>query len=84
MLHKFFDKKIRSGANVNENLKEGKSIHGLKIINIWAADLAKIRSLSTKNWDVRYYMSYKFAPNRVGLSLCRVKKLEQLLMVVLK
>ena len=49
MLLKFFDKKIRSGANVNENLKEGKSIHGLKIINIWAADLAKMGSLSTKN-----------------------------------
>ena len=49
MLHKFFDKKIKSGANVNENLKEGKSIHGLKIINILAADLAKVGSLSTKN-----------------------------------
>ena len=56
MLHKFFDKKIKSGANVNENLKEGKSIHGLKIINIWAADLAKMGSLSTKNWDVRYLL----------------------------
>ena len=56
MLHKFFDKKIGSGANVNENLKEGKSIHGLKIINILAADLAKVGSLSTKNWDVRYLL----------------------------
>ena len=49
MLHMYFDKKIRPGANVNENLKEGKSIHGLKIINIWTADLAKMGSLSTKN-----------------------------------
>ena len=56
MLHKFFDKKIKSGANVNENLKEGKSIYGLKIINILAADLAKMGSLPTKNWDVRYLL----------------------------
>ena len=49
MLHKFFDKNIKSGANVNENLKEGKSIYGLKIINILAADLAKMGSLPTKN-----------------------------------
>ena len=41
MLYKVFDKKI--------NLKEGKSIQGLKIINIWAADLAKMGSLYSKN-----------------------------------
>ena len=65
MAYKFFDKKTRSGVNVNEELAE--EIHKPVIKNsrrvyagfkdkIWAADWAEMESLSSKNRNVKYLL----------------------------
>ena len=67
MVYKLFDKKSGSGASVNEQLAE--ELHKPVINkfkrrnvcarfkdNIWAADLAEMGSLSSKNKNVRYLL----------------------------
>ena len=65
MVFKFFDKKIGSSVSVNEQLAEElhkpviKKIKRTKVYarfrdNIWAADLAPLGSLSSKNKNVKY------------------------------
>ena len=60
MVYKFFDKKTGSGLSVNKDLAEELHISLIKKFkrrkvfakckdNIWAADLAEMRSLSSKN-----------------------------------
>ena len=55
----------KEGSNVNEVLAQElqkqlikkfkkRKIHALFEDNIWAADLAKMGSLSSKNWGVKY------------------------------
>ena len=54
MVYKFFDKKRRFGANVGKSmpsLKIGKSMP-----SFWAADLAEMGSLSSKNRGVKYLL----------------------------
>ena len=64
MVYKIFDKKTRSGVNVNEQLAEQlhkpviKKIKRRKVYprfknNIWAVDLAEMESLSSKNKNVK-------------------------------
>ena len=69
MINNFFDKKTGSGVSVNEQLAEElhkpvmKKIKRGKIFarfkdNIWSADLAEMRSFSSKNKNVKcYYVS---------------------------
>ena len=65
MVYKFFDKKTESGVSVNEKLAE--DLYKLVIKNferrkvyarfkeyIWAADLAEMGLLSSKNKNVNY------------------------------
>ena len=68
MVYKLFDKQIRSGArttSVNKVLAQKldkpairkfkrRKVYSRFEGNIWAGDLAKIRSLSSKNQDVKY------------------------------
>ena len=65
MVYNFFDKKTESGISVNEKLAEElhkpviKKIRRRKVYarfkdNTWAADLAVMESLSTKNKRVKY------------------------------
>ena len=67
MVYMFFDKKTGSGINVNEQLAKElhkpvfKKIKEKKVYarfkdNIWAADLAEIESLSSKNKNVQYLL----------------------------
>ena len=67
MVYKFFDKKTGSRVSVNEQLAEElhkpviKQFKGRKAYarfkdNIWAADLAKMGSLSSKNKNVKYLL----------------------------
>ena len=67
IVHKFFDKKTESGVSVNEQLAEElhkpvtKKIKRWKVYarfkdNIWAADLAEMESLSSKNKIVKYLL----------------------------
>ena len=58
MVYKIFDKKTRSGVSVNEQLAE--ELHKPVIkkfkkrkVNVWAADLAEMGSLSSKK-NVKY------------------------------
>ena len=64
MVYKFFDKKTRSGVNINEQLAEElhkpvtesfkrKKVYARFKDNIWAADLADTESLSSKNKNVK-------------------------------
>ena len=57
----------KEGSNVNEVLAQElqkqlikkfkkRKIHAMFEDNIWAADLAKMGSLSSKNWDVKYLL----------------------------
>ena len=67
MVYKFFDKKTRSGVSVIEQLAEElhkpviKKFKRRKVYarfkdNIWAADLAEMESLSSKNKNVKYLL----------------------------
>ena len=67
MVYKLFDKKTGSGVSVNEQLAEElhkpviKKFKRRKIYekfkdNIWAADLAEMRLLSSKNKNVKYLL----------------------------
>ena len=67
MVYKFFDKKIGSGVNVNEQLAKELHRPAIKIFkrrkvyarfkdNIWAADLAEMESLCSKNKNVKYLL----------------------------
>ena len=67
MVYKFFDKKTGSGISVNEQLAEElhkpviKKFKRRKVYarfkdNIWAADLAEMESLSSKNKNVKYLL----------------------------
>ena len=66
MVNKFFDKKTGLGISVNEKpeelhkqvLKEFKrrKVYGRLKDNIWAVDLAEMRSLSSKNKNVKYIL----------------------------
>ena len=63
----FFYKKAGSGISINEQLAEElhkpatrkfkrRKFYGRFKDNIWSADLAEIRSLSSKNKNVRYLL----------------------------
>ena len=65
MVYKVFDKKTRSEINVNEQLAEKlhkpvskkfkrRRVYAKLKYNIWAADLAEMGSLSSKNKNVKY------------------------------
>ena len=64
MVYKFFDKKSGSGVSVNEQLGEElhkpvikkfkRKVYARFKNNIWAADLAEMGSLSSKNKNVNY------------------------------
>ena len=67
ILYKFFGKKIRLRATVNEELVEQlhnpvikkfkrRKIYATFKDNIWAADLAEMGSLSSKNQGVKYLL----------------------------
>ena len=67
MVYKFFDKKTGSGISVNEQVAEElhkpvtKKFKKRKFFarfkdNIWAADLAEMESLSSKNKNVKYLL----------------------------
>ena len=67
MFYQFFDKKTGSGISVNEPLAEElhkpviKKLKTRKVYarykdNIWAADLAEMGSLSSKNKNVQYLL----------------------------
>ena len=67
MVYKSFDKKTRSGVSVNEQLAEElhkpviKKFKRRKVYarfkeSIWAADLPKMESLSSKNKNVKYLL----------------------------
>ena len=68
MVYKFFDKKIGSGISVNEQLAEElhkpvihkpvkeENVYARFKENIWAAGLAKMGSLSSKNKNVKYLL----------------------------
>ena len=79
MVYKFFEKKIGSGVKENEKLAE--ELHkpiiekiqrenSLCEINIWATDLAEMRSLSSKSKNVRYLLCLiDVLPNMYWLKL---------------
>ena len=67
MVYKFFDKKTGSEINANKQLSEElnkpviKKLKKRKVYarwkeNFWAADLAEMRSLSSKNENVKYLL----------------------------
>ena len=67
MVYKFFDRKTESGISVNEQLAEElhkpviqkfkrRKVYARFKDNIWAADLAEMESLSTKNKRVKYLL----------------------------
>ena len=80
MVYKFFDKKTGAGISVNEQLAEElhktviKIFKGRKICakfkdNIWATDLDKMESLSSKNKNVIYLLYVKDVFNIHELNL---------------
>ena len=86
IVQKFFDKKKRSGVSVNEHLTEEfhkpvikkfkrKSVYAIFKDNIWAADLAEMGLLSSKNKNVKYLLCVKPLKD---------KKSKQSLMLLLK
>ena len=65
MVYKFFDKKTGLGVSVNEQLAEelhkpvitkGRKVYARFKDNIWAADLAEMKSLSSKNKNLKYLL----------------------------
>ena len=67
MFYKSFDQKTRPGVSVNETLAEElhklvvkrfkrKKVYARFKDNIWAADLLEMRSLSSKNQNVKYLL----------------------------
>ena len=67
MLFKIFDKRTGSGTSTNEEIAEElhkpvikkskwRQIYARLKDNIWAADLAEMRSLSSKNKNVKYFL----------------------------
>ena len=67
IVYKFFDKKTGSGISVNEQLAEvlpkavtkkftRRKVYPIFKDNMWAADLADMRSLSSKNKNVKYFL----------------------------
>ena len=84
MVYKFFDKKSGSGVSVNE--QQGEELHKPVIKkfkrkvyarfknNIWAADLAEMGSLSSKNKNVNYlFVSQMLSLNMHGLNFSKIK-----------
>ena len=81
MVYKFCDKKTRSGIRVNEELVNElhkpliKKINRRKVYkrfkdNIWAADLADMESLPTKNKSAKYLLCLVDVFNKMkGLNL---------------
>ena len=64
MVHKFFDKKIESGINVNEQLDEElhkpvikkfkrRKVYVIFKDNIWAAGVVEMQSLSSNNKNIK-------------------------------
>ena len=65
MVHKFFDKKIESGINVNEQLDEElhkpvikkfkrRKVYVIFKDNVWAAGVVEMQSLSSNNKNIKY------------------------------
>ena len=65
MVHKFFDKKIESGINVNAQLDEElhkpvikrfkrRKVYVIFKDNIWAAGVVEMQSLSSNNKNIKY------------------------------
>ena len=80
MVYKFFDKKTGAGISVNEQLAEelhktvikifkGRKICAIFKDNIWATDLDKMESLSSKNKNVKYLLYVKDVFNIHELNL---------------
>ena len=70
MVSNNFDKKTESGVRVNEQLAKElhkpvtKNFKGRKVYarfkdNIWAANLAKMESLSSKDKNIKYLLCHK-------------------------
>ena len=88
MVYKFFDKKTRSGVSVIEQLAEElhkpvikkfkrRKVYARFIDDIWAADLAEMKSLCSKNKNFKYYVSQMFSLNMHGLNLLKIKEVKQ-------
>ena len=91
MVYNFFNKKTGSGISVIEQLAEElykpvtKNFKRRKIYarfkdNIWAAGLAEMESLSSKNENVKYLLKMlKIVCHRCthGLNLRKIKKVKQ-------
>ena len=71
MVYKIFDNKTRSRISVNEQLAEELHKPAIKHLkkrkvyarfneNIWAADLADLKSLSSKNKNVKYLLCHRY------------------------
>ena len=71
MVYKIFDNKTRSRISVNEQLAEElhkpaiKQLKKRKVYarfkeNIWVADLADLKSLSSKNKNVKYLLCHRY------------------------
>ena len=67
MIYNFFDKKTGSGKSVNEELAQElrkpviikfktRKVYSRFKDHIWAADLAEMGSLTSKNWGVKYLL----------------------------
>ena len=98
MVYRFFDKKTRSGATANANdmlaqelckpvIKKFKRIKVYARLkdSIWAADLAKIRSLFSKNRNVKYLLCViDVFTKHASVKPLNDKKLKQFLMVLSK
>ena len=97
MVYRCFDKKTESEISVNEQLAE--KLHKLVIKkfersnvyakfkgNIWAADIAKMRSLCTKNKKIKYLLCVidVFTKYACVRPLKDKKKVKQFLTLLLK
>ena len=94
MIYKFLDKKTGLGINVKEQLAEGlhkpviktfkrKKVHARFRNNIWAADLAEMKSFSSKNKNVEYLLCVIDVFTRYSW-VTLLKTVKQFLLVLLK
>ena len=90
MIYRFFDNKTESGVSVNEQLakelykpltKRRKVCVRFKS-NIWAADLIEMRSLSSKNNNVKYLYVIDVFTKCSWVKLLKDKKVKKFLMIL--
>ena len=95
MVYKFFDKKTRAWVRVNEELAEElqkpvtkkfkrRIVYARFKDNIWAADLAEMESLSSKNKNVKYLCVIDVFTKFAWVKALKIKKLKQFLILLWK